>query len=379
MSRTPITRVPSGRIGRVDAVKARPFRGSTAGRGPVQSHSNDAYTGNGGSFASLGLGFDHGDLRHGSIFLGRGDHHGGGVSLGISGHRGDDHFGSTYGQLYYDHRYSFYGPYQAYWSSAYYPNYAPLYGLGYGYGYAPYGYSLGPVYSYGPYYDAAYYAQVPYAADSGFEGTVAVEPSLGTADQVYGGSGASGESYGNVAGGASPPIASAPAAVQEATGDRQGWGPILGEGNVAFSQGRYEDARQTYARAMLIDERDGYAKMLFAWASFALGDYPLAATAVRRAMLTSPDLVQYPINVRLHYGDITALDHQVDALQRYVAAHPDDREADLLLGYVYYSIGDVQRALAVFNDLAQSDPADEAVNSLRLVAAATVQAELRGK
>jgi tetratricopeptide (TPR) repeat protein len=174
------------------------------------------------------------------------------------------------------------------------------------------------------------------------------------------------------------PVSPAPAAVQDAIAENQGWGPILGEGNLAFSEGRYEDARRVYVRAMLIDERDGYAKMLYAWANFALGDYQLAATATRRALLTSPDLVRYPSDIRLHYRDLVALEQQVDALQSHVAAHPSDREAGLLLGYLFYSIGDLPRGLAAFNDLAAGDATDPTVAALQDAAATAANAELRG-
>lgn len=140
---------------------------------------------------------------------------------------------------------------------------------------------------------------------------------------------------------------------------------IVSEGNKAFTAGLYEDARRAYLRAVLADERDGYAKVLLGWTGFAMGDFDGAAAAIRRALLTTPDLVDYPMDLRTLYSDQTVLDRQIDALVQWVQVRPDPREAEFVLGYVYYSIGQAQRAADIFNNLALRDAKDTLAAQVR--------------
>lgn len=137
------------------------------------------------------------------------------------------------------------------------------------------------------------------------------------------------------------------------------------EGNAAFAAGRYEDASRLYVRAVMTDERDGYAKTLYAWANFALGDYEAASAAIRRALLTTPDLVDYPLDLRTLYPDRAVLDRHSDALMRFLADHPQHREAQLLWGYLLYSIGQAEPAASVFTALAGADQNDTLLSLLR--------------
>jgi tetratricopeptide (TPR) repeat protein len=137
------------------------------------------------------------------------------------------------------------------------------------------------------------------------------------------------------------------------------------EGNAAFAAGRYDEARGLYVRAVMTDERDGYAKTLYAWANFALGDYEVAAAALRRALLTTPDLVDNPLDLRTFYPDRAVLDRHADALMRFLADHPQHREAQLLWGYLLYSIGQAEPAASVFTSLAGADQNDALLPLLR--------------
>jgi tetratricopeptide (TPR) repeat protein len=140
---------------------------------------------------------------------------------------------------------------------------------------------------------------------------------------------------------------------------------IVSDANNAFAAGRYEEAKGLYVRAVMTDERDGYAKTLYAWANFALGDYEAAAAALRRALLTTPDLVDYPLDLRTLYPDRAILDRHSDALMRFLADHPQHREAQLLWGYLLYSIGQAEPAATVFSALAGADQDDTLLSLLR--------------
>ena len=134
---------------------------------------------------------------------------------------------------------------------------------------------------------------------------------------------------------------------------------MVGSGNVAFAAGDYEAARQHYIQAMFADERDGHAKLLYAMASFAMRDYELAGTALRRALITTPRLLEYPVDVRGLYTHVDLYEVQLDALVHYVATHPDDGDAQLLLGYVHYATDAPERALRVLDRLTTADPTDD--------------------
>jgi tetratricopeptide (TPR) repeat protein len=147
------------------------------------------------------------------------------------------------------------------------------------------------------------------------------------------------------------------------------------DGNAAFAAGRYDEAKALYLRAVLADERDGYVKMLFAWTQFAIGDYDTASSAMRRALLTTPDLIDYPMDLRTLYSDKTLLESQTERLRRWVADRPDHRESVLLLAYLHYSIGEAGAAAGVFQGLASRDSTDVLAAQLSDAAGRAVRGE----
>jgi Flp pilus assembly protein TadD len=148
----------------------------------------------------------------------------------------------------------------------------------------------------------------------------------------------------------------------------------VGEGNSAFAAGRYGDARRAYVRAVLFDENDGTAKLLYGLATFAEGDFGVAATALRRALATTPDLIDYPFNIVALYGNGAGFNEQLSALARYIGANPEDREAILLLAYLRYASGEAAEAQVMFGALADADPTDSLVVFLRDAATRAMQA-----
>ena len=142
-------------------------------------------------------------------------------------------------------------------------------------------------------------------------------------------------------------------------------GSWINDGNAAFLEGRYEDARRQYVRVVFADERDGFAKLLYGLASFALGDHELAAVAVRRALDLLPELIDDPIDLRGFYPDQVTLEAQISALLAILREHPDDPEGLFLLGYLYYAIGQPDEAVATLQQLVDFDPIDELAPRVR--------------
>lgn len=129
-------------------------------------------------------------------------------------------------------------------------------------------------------------------------------------------------------------------------------------GGVAFANGDYKQAKSFFAQAMLSDERDGYAKLLYAVSGFAMGEYDLASIALRRALMTTDLLIDRPLDVRNLYKDLHQYDMQMDRLKRYVADHLKDRETRFLLGYLNYATGRQEPAVAIFGALSIENQED---------------------
>ena len=333
VSREPIHRVPESRAAEVPKVKDRVNSFPTANLGPVRS-DRPRYT-----VPAPRNDYLADTRRHdtaGLIHIGTDPFH---VRIG------DGH------DAFYPRRYH-YRPFRStYDPRNYYYGYRPIYYPGCR-SYSPfYGYAYSSVYLTEPYvvrvYDyqddpVVYYQQTP-----AYEQTTTVEPVAPSAPPE---------------GGAFPPPSTQEAYQPLPTSPLE---TLVGEGNAAFAAGRYEDARRAYLRAVLADERDGYAKVLLGWSAFAMGDFDGAAAAIRRALLTTPDLVDYPMDLRALYADQAVLDHQIDALVQFVQVRPDPREAEFVLGYVYYSHGLAERAASVFNSLAQRDAKDTLAAQVR--------------
>lgn len=136
-------------------------------------------------------------------------------------------------------------------------------------------------------------------------------------------------------------------------------------GNRVFAEGRYAEARSHYMGAALADEDDGFARLFYGLASFALGEFEAASAAFRRSLTLSKELIDAPIDLRQFYKDGTQLDAQLAALERRTLEVPSDREAGLLLGYLYYATAAPDKALAEFQRLVDAEPTDELAALLR--------------
>lgn len=149
------------------------------------------------------------------------------------------------------------------------------------------------------------------------------------------------------------------------------------QGSIAYARGDYEEAGKFFVQAMLSDERDGYAKLLYSMTSFATGDYDVAAVALRRALLTTDLLIDRPLDIRTLYQDLHQFDVQIDRLKHYVTKHPKDRESRFLLGYINYATGRQKPAVAIFGTLSLENHDDILVSKL-LKAAALSKPSTRG-
>jgi tetratricopeptide (TPR) repeat protein len=287
----------------------------------------------------------------------RGDQYGGYISLGRNalGPR-------VYGALYYDrdgrgHR----RPHHYRCDQPYFRGYRPIRHFGWHY-YEPwYGYNYSTVYTPFPYvyryYDTDVYDTDIYYVDQPEHVVYEIEkPGDGMAGP-------------RVEAREGPPVTGETYPVLTESDDST----LIGQGNAAFLARRYDEARRLYSTAMLADERDGYAKFLYALANFAADDYDVAGLALRRALMTTSELIDYPVDVRALYPDGPTFETQLNKLIGYLGAHPGSADSLLLLGYLHYAGGDPERALAVLTDLAASASNDDLVALLRDAVARVVE------
>jgi len=106
-------------------------------------------------------------------------------------------------------------------------------------------------------------------------------------------------------------------------------------GDRAFREGRYTDAVQFYAKAVEFAPDQGALYLVLADALFAAGDYHYGAYAIRRALELDPSLVDSTVDKHSFYPDPAIFDQQLDLLERYLADHPSDRDARLVLALNY--------------------------------------------
>ncbi len=285
-------------------------------------------------------------------------------------HRGD-HYGSHYGRYHYYPRlyggaYSYGGIYPYYGSSYYYPS---VYGVDYGYAsvgvYGSYS-GIPRVYAGGVTYVDTVVVDQPVVRETYYTTTSPVENQTFADSGVYYGVPVDVEAGSPTAYGMSLPASetqmgpelppeSVTPQLSEDVAQSAPASPgqqLVEQGVAAFRAGRVADARRLSARAMLMDQTDGYAKLFYGLANFASGAYPVAASAFRRALRDAPELIEDPLDLRSFYSDRSVLAAQMDDLARLAAEFPEDGEIVFLLGYLHFATGEAQQAVTLLQNLA---------------------------
>jgi hypothetical protein len=122
-----------------------------------------------------------------------------------------------------------------------------------------------------------------------------------------------------------------------------------------FRAGNYEASLAELER--LPDAEGAEADLLAAQALFALTDYSAAIEALRRATETLPesDWGRYVVDYRSFFPSALRYVVHLRSLERYVDQFPERTEAKLLLAYHYGSLGFVDQAIALLDEL-KPDP-----------------------
>ncbi|MCP4592650.1 MAG: hypothetical protein GY842_18100 [bacterium] len=137
------------------------------------------------------------------------------------------------------------------------------------------------------------------------------------------------------------------------------------QADAVFRQGRYEEARRLYVRALLADEVDAVAQWGYALTHVALGEYGIAGEALRRVLSAVPELLEEPPDPRLMFGDGELFGRALSELRHQVTAMPDGHGARFALAYVEFAVGERVASLAHLDELIVQDDKDTMSHLLR--------------
>ncbi len=174
-----------------------------------------------------------------------------------------------------------------------------------------------------------------------------------------------------------PPVVEAPLEVDAgvAVGAPPAAEPTLVDlGLSAFAAGDYHEARRVVMRAVLADEQNPFALVVYGLADYALGRYRAAASSIRRGITADPSLIDAPPDLEAIYGRHDDIERHRTSLESYLAGRAD-ADAHLLLGFVYYAGGKPDLAAEQFERAIQIDPSDTVSWLLRDASSSVVPAQ----
>lgn len=131
-------------------------------------------------------------------------------------------------------------------------------------------------------------------------------------------------------------------------------------GDFYFREGRYDEAAESYLRAIAYAPEDGSIHFVASDALFAQGDYHYAAYMIRRALELDPGLATVDLDKRTFYENPDLFSLQLSALQSYLEEKRFDAAAHLVHGYNLRFSGRPDRAAQAFERVLEIEPGNEA-------------------
>jgi len=141
-----------------------------------------------------------------------------------------------------------------------------------------------------------------------------------------------------------------------------------------FEAGNYDDAVLQFREAVLLSPDDIVLPFTYCQALFANGDYALAASVLREAVAKIPEdelTVYFPRGL---YKEEDILLKQIQTLKTAVKDEPFASDYQLLLGYQYLGIGELEKAYGLLLKAADN-PANEQTAAKLLELAAKLEDE----
>ena len=107
-------------------------------------------------------------------------------------------------------------------------------------------------------------------------------------------------------------------------------------------------ARERYQEAARVDFSSAIPKMRIAEIAMIGGHYAEAADGMREAQAADPRWLDHPRDIQPLFGDPSDFDAQLAKLETHLQAHPEDRDAWLLLGINRLLTGKSEVAADIF-------------------------------
>lgn len=134
-------------------------------------------------------------------------------------------------------------------------------------------------------------------------------------------------------------------------------------GDFYFSEGRFSEAADAYARARTYAPDDPSILFTLSDAAFATGDYHFAAYLIGEALRMEPGMAYADTDKRLLYKDVKVFELQMQTLRKYIAEKPYDAMAELVLGYNLKFSGKADEANKAFARVLEIDPESSAAKA----------------
>ncbi len=139
-----------------------------------------------------------------------------------------------------------------------------------------------------------------------------------------------------------------------------------------FEAGMYAEAAAQFREALQVSPDDIILPFTYSQALFANEEYARAAAVLRSALAAIPDdqlTIYYPRGL---YDKEEYLIAQIEALEKIAQAEPFAGDYNLLLGYQYLGLGQIEKAAEPLAKAAQ-DPANEQAAAMLIELAAKIQ------
>ncbi len=125
-------------------------------------------------------------------------------------------------------------------------------------------------------------------------------------------------------------------------------------GDRLFRAGNLKKAEERYEQALRAAPDQAGPRVRLAQVAFVRGAYADAATRLREAETVQPGWLVTAGDIQPIFGEPTEFARHMGRLQSYVQAHPQDRDAWLVLGAEFFLTGRTAKAADVFKRL--NDP-----------------------
>lgn len=130
-------------------------------------------------------------------------------------------------------------------------------------------------------------------------------------------------------------------------------------GDFYFREERFQEAAESYLRALAYAPDDAAIHFVLADALFAIGDYHYAAFMIGKGLRLDPELATAEADKREFYENVERFEEHVATLRRYTTDKPYDAAAHLVLGYNLRFSVQPEEAQKVFQRVLEIDPANE--------------------